>query len=425
MCHRAQRSLYVLACAPVLALAAIALAPSVPARVLASATPVATVRPVVVVLDPGHGGSANNADPSQLYDSGAVSTLGQQEKDIALDVARRTAGLLAADDVTVVLTRDSDVYIDIPSRSQVAIDHHADVFTSIHMNGFTDPAANGSVVLYPNAADHQFATEMAASLDRALGPYGVSSRGTMLRDNWWIHIPCPVVTVEPVFLTNPTEAQLIARDDVRNALAGAIRSGIEAQDPDIAARKPALEAYRAAHAGSLPATPVDASSGAVVAAPQSRPANAHADPASTPVAAPARAAAAARSAPGPSPAPAGGTHQRGGAERVAVALVVLAALWRFRRRVLRGAAVLSANVVDVVARIEGREAPLLVQRFSRRHRHAARRRRVLARSRAGTVTRGPWNYPRSATVTAAARPMATTTPRSTGSGRRRARPAPR
>jgi N-acetylmuramoyl-L-alanine amidase len=430
MCHRAHRFLHVLACAPVLAVVAIALAPSTHARVLAASatpTPASTVRPVVVVLDPGHGGSPNNADPTQAYDSGAISTLGQMEKDITLDVARRTAALLTSDDVTVVLTRNTDVFMDIPSRSQVAIDHHADVFTSIHMNGFTDPAASGSVVLYPNESDHQFASEMAASLDRALGPLRVSSRGTMLRDNWWIRIPCPVVTVEPVFLTNPAEAQLMARDDVRTVLAGAVKDGIEAQVPDIQARKPALEAYRAAHRGSLPATPVDMPSGVVVPASQAQPGDPHADPVRVPsrVAPPAPATNTPRSAGAGSATASGGTDARGIVERIGLAIILLALAWRFRTRLLHGAAVLSAALVGIVASLDGREAPAFVERFSHRRRHLARRRRVLERSRMAAGARPYRSYPWNATVTAATRPIATTTPRRTGSGSRRARPAPR
>lgn len=421
--RRAHRPLHVLACAPVVAAAAITLAPWSHAVVRAApATPI----PVVVVLDPGHGGSYDPSNPAATYDPGGVSAGGAREADISLDVARQVAALLAADDVAAVLTRNRDVYMDIAARTQVAKDHHCDAFTSIHMNSFADPAAKGSVVLYPFAVDHAFATGMAASLDAALSPLGLTSRGTMLRDDWWLSVPCPVTTVEPLFLSNPTEAQLIARDDVRHTLARAIRDGIEAQLPAIAARKPALEAYRAAHGGSLPAGPVKTNSGVSVAPVGGGPVNSHADPPAAAARATPRAAA---------PPAAAGVLRRSfdvAWQLVAVALL-LAAPWRLRRQVLHGGALLSAGILEIVARIEGRQAPLLVERFSRCRRRASRRRAVLERGRVRAHARavrggagyGALAYPRSAAVIAAASPTAATTPRSTGSGRRRARPAPR
>lgn len=376
MRHRANRSLHVLACAPVIALAAVALAPTAHAH--AASDP----RPVVVVLDAGHGGSPDNANPDKPYDPGAVGPNGLLEKDVALDVARRVRTLLQRDDVAVVLTRDSDVYLDIPTRSQVAVDTHADVFTSIHMNGFDDPAAAGSVTLYPGGNDHAFATTMAAAIDTALSPYGVQSRGTMLRDNWWIHVPCPVVTVEPVFITNPAEAALMARDDVRDALAAAIRDGIERQDPDIAARKAALEAYRTTHGGALPSVPgTPAAAAPAPALPPGAENGGHADPSA---------------APGPalsvdSPATGLPVPWRG-----LVAVLLVAAAVMLRQALLRGAVLLSAGALTLVARIEGRDVPVFLERFSRRQRRAARRRRLLERSRtmqrrSGTVYGELWD----------------------------------
>lgn len=370
MPYRANRPLHILLCAPVTVLAAGVLALYAPAHAQAAAS----LRPVVVVLDSGHGGSPDNSDPSKPYDSGAVSTTGELEKEIALDVARRTAALLAADDVVVVLTRDSDVYMDIPSRTQVAIDHHADVFVSIHMNGFPDPAANGSVTLYPAADDLGFASTMAAAMDRALSAFGVTSRGTMLRDNWWIHVPCPVVTVEPLFLSNPVEGQLIARSDVRDALAGALRDGIEAQDPDIRARRAALEAYRSAHGGSLPAVPVSAPSGVTVSNPARS--DAHADPG----VAHASASAGAPNKP-PVVSGAGGDAPLPMPWRPLVAVAVAAGLWLGRRHLLGVLAAASAGLLDLVAGLDGREAPMVVDRFTWHRQRSARRRRLRARSR--------------------------------------------
>ncbi len=127
--------------------------------------------PYVVALDPGHGGSPDNAHPDQLFDPGSVAQNGLLEKDYALDTARRVRALLQRDRVQVVMTRDRDEYLDIGPRMDTAIAAHARLFVSIHGNSWTDPTANGSVVLYPGEASHPFADRMSAALAQRLAPY--------------------------------------------------------------------------------------------------------------------------------------------------------------------------------------------------------------------------------------------------------------
>ena len=59
-------------------------------------------RPLVVVLDPGHGGA----------DSGAMCGT-TMEKDLTLDVALRAELLLRTEGYTTILTRDSDRYVSL------------------------------------------------------------------------------------------------------------------------------------------------------------------------------------------------------------------------------------------------------------------------------------------------------------------------
>lgn len=78
----------------------------------------------VLVIDAGHGG----------HDVGAQGEYAL-EKDInlnvALDVMRR---LRANPDITVILTRQSDVYLTLDERAQIANEKQADLFVSIHTN---------------------------------------------------------------------------------------------------------------------------------------------------------------------------------------------------------------------------------------------------------------------------------------------------
>jgi len=211
--------------------------------------------PIVVAIDPGHGGSVNPANPSQLFDPGAIGANGVEEKDVALDVGKKLARLLAADEVRAVLTRTDDVYITIPQREQVAIDNNAALFVSLHVNSFKDPSVRGSLVLYPNAAAQPFAQTLSDALGHGLVDENVPSDGIQLRDNWWIHAPMPTSTVEMAYLTNEHEAALMATDDFRLQVAAAVRDGIERYDPDIATRRAQIRAWRAAHPGGAASTP--------------------------------------------------------------------------------------------------------------------------------------------------------------------------
>ena len=77
----------------------------------------------IVVIDPGHGGK----------DPGAVAN-GLKEKDINLAVARKLAAVLKKKGIDARLTRNSDVYLTLQERTNLANKWNAEVFLSIHAN---------------------------------------------------------------------------------------------------------------------------------------------------------------------------------------------------------------------------------------------------------------------------------------------------
>ncbi len=88
------------------------------------------IKPFVVVLDAGHGGK----DPGNRGN-------GFYEKDIVLDVALQVGKLLEAhDDIKVVYTRKTDVFIDLYRRGPIANEVDADLFVSIHCNSHSSQA---------------------------------------------------------------------------------------------------------------------------------------------------------------------------------------------------------------------------------------------------------------------------------------------
>ena len=81
-----------------------------------------------LVIDAGHGG----------HDSGAVGPTGLKEKTIALNVAQAVARNLKpfidSGKLDVRMTRNSDVFVTLSGRAQMANDLGADAFISIHCN---------------------------------------------------------------------------------------------------------------------------------------------------------------------------------------------------------------------------------------------------------------------------------------------------
>lgn len=89
-----------------------------------------------VVIDPGHGGN----------DPGCISRDRKtREKDLTLDISKRLAGKIRAEypEIKVLQTRNTDVFIPLVQRAQIANSAHANLFISIHINATTGTAANG------------------------------------------------------------------------------------------------------------------------------------------------------------------------------------------------------------------------------------------------------------------------------------------
>jgi N-acetylmuramoyl-L-alanine amidase len=97
----------------------------------------------LIVIDPGHGG----------IDSGAIVN-GLVEKDIVFDFAKLLyAKLEASGHYKVVMTRDSDVFLSLGDRVQIAQNSGAALFISIHADTIYDAASVSGATVY-TVADH-------------------------------------------------------------------------------------------------------------------------------------------------------------------------------------------------------------------------------------------------------------------------------
>lgn len=94
-------------------------------------------RPIVVCLDPGHGG----------HDPGAIGAQGTREKDVVLDVGLTLAQLIrATPGMRLVMTRETDRYVPLMDRMHIGLRNRADLFISIHADAFPERSVRGSTV---------------------------------------------------------------------------------------------------------------------------------------------------------------------------------------------------------------------------------------------------------------------------------------
>ena len=94
-------------------------------------------RPLVVMIDPGHGGK----------DPGAVGKGRTREKDVVLSISRKLHSLLKTDPrIRPHLTRNRDVFLRLYRRTQIARSKEADLFVSVHADAARRRSARGASV---------------------------------------------------------------------------------------------------------------------------------------------------------------------------------------------------------------------------------------------------------------------------------------
>lgn len=116
--------------------------------------PSKSLRDVIIVLDPGHGGK----------DPGAMGPRRNSEKNVVLAIALKLKQLIDKQPgMHAVLTRNGDYYVGLRERLNIARRYNADIFVSIHADAFINQHSNGASVfaLSPNGATSEAARWLA------------------------------------------------------------------------------------------------------------------------------------------------------------------------------------------------------------------------------------------------------------------------
>ncbi|MBQ9564161.1 MAG: N-acetylmuramoyl-L-alanine amidase [Synergistaceae bacterium] len=228
-------------------------------------TPVPPVRmsgKKLVVVDPGHGGK----DPGTAANN-------VREKDVNLAIGLELEKELKARGFDVLMTRRTDVYLKLQERTDIANKAKADVFVSVHVNALPSAKKTSGFEIYimalptdkdalalakienreyvegkaANAQDVDKRTEMLLKILGDMQQNNKINESTELAENLFAAgkqngIPMrrvaqapffvlrgagmPAVLLETGFVTNATEAKLLAHPGYRQRIAQAMAAGI-------------------------------------------------------------------------------------------------------------------------------------------------------------------------------------------------------
>lgn len=229
-------------------------------------------RPLLIVVDPGHGGE----------DSGAVGRRRTMEKTVVLQIGRRLAKLINDEPgMRAIMTRNSDHFISLGGRVALARKVKADLLVSVHADAWVKPTARGSSVFALSErgatsaaarwlARNQNASDMIGGVNVATMEKSVAQLVLDMSSSWKIdyslqlgravleeldeishlhkgHVEqagfavlkgqgIPSILVETGFISNPYEEKLLKSSSHQQKIARAILKGIKKQvaaDPSL------------------------------------------------------------------------------------------------------------------------------------------------------------------------------------------------
>ncbi len=184
---------------------------------------------LLVVIDAGHGGD----------DPGKVGINGVYEKDLNLQIAGLVKLFLEANDVEVVMTRDSDQGLydadasnkkvqDMKRRIALIDEAEPALTVSIHQNSYPEEYVHGAQVFYytGSAQGQRLAECIQRQLVERADPE--NKRQVKANDSYYLlkKTGVPIVIVECGFLSNSAEAEKLCTPEYQQRVAWAIHMGI-------------------------------------------------------------------------------------------------------------------------------------------------------------------------------------------------------
>lgn len=175
-----------------------------------------------IMLDAGHGGE----------DSGALSPGGvayPSESELNLVLAGCLKEELEAAGATVLMMRSKDQAVSLEQRVETTVSQAPDLFISLHHNSVNETsnfaAATGGLMLYSSPISESLAQSLADTLWVGVGEKAVRCK----RQSLYVcrQTRYPAVLVEAGYVCNPTEYEMLCREDIARKFAKNIVKGLE------------------------------------------------------------------------------------------------------------------------------------------------------------------------------------------------------
>ena len=166
-----------------------------------------------IIIDAGHGGHDLGASRSLIY-----------EKHLNLDVARRLERTLKESGFRTVLTRKTDDFIPLSTRSANANKYRNAIFVSIHFNWSWKSKVTGVETFYRSSSSRNLATYIQNHLIKQIG---CTNRGVKTANFSVLRkTRHPAVLVEGGFVSNKGERSSMLDPRYRQVVADSIARGI-------------------------------------------------------------------------------------------------------------------------------------------------------------------------------------------------------
>lgn len=167
-----------------------------------------------IALDAGHGGK----------DPGAIGVTGTKEKDFALTMVKKIEQRLKANkNISPILIRDNDKFLELSERVSIAKKKKVDIFISIHANS-SGTGASGTETYYTREDSRALADIIHKHLIEATGLRDRKVKKDSLHVTRETNMPA--VLLEPAFINNPDDEKKLFDPAFQDRVADAIVAGI-------------------------------------------------------------------------------------------------------------------------------------------------------------------------------------------------------
>ncbi len=169
----------------------------------------------LVVIDPGHGGTAIGTAYGELT-----------EKELNLDISKRLNALLKEKGLATYMTRSEDCNVDNYERAYIADMLNAKLYLSIHINGMNNKSIDGTMTLYyPSKKSGFTGWEFADIIQKNLvSTLKTTDKGLRSRPDLIVlrETTMPAAIAEIAFITNSSDRAKLQKETFRQSAAQAL-----------------------------------------------------------------------------------------------------------------------------------------------------------------------------------------------------------